>query len=298
MSEGYKNPLLRVISVSISLCCLLSLNFLLSGTAGSVQAAAPAAPPRFTSHVIFSGSGHPDDLAFDTKGNLLFSDLDTGTVEQVQTSSTSSPILSGIQGPEGIVVRPDGTIILSEQLTNRILLFPPGATTGQVLRSLPGTSGSGCQLGIDSIAFDPTTGTLIIPDSPIGTVFRMSLDGSTLTQLATGIARPVGAGIDSRGNVFVPDECGGLVWKITPGGTITRLTGFSSPDDVAFDSLGRMFVIDLGNPHALFLVNPTTGRKTVISNAFSQPQGLLIDAHNDVFVSDETAQTITEFIPA
>ncbi|HCI80606.1 MAG TPA: hypothetical protein DHW02_13050, partial [Ktedonobacter sp.] len=61
--------------------------------------------------------------------------------------------------------------------------------------------------GVDGIALDPTNNTLIIPDSPTGNVYRMSLDGQSLTLLASGITRPVGAIVDAQGTVYVADEC-------------------------------------------------------------------------------------------
>src|SRR5205085_8870092 len=128
-----------------------------------------------------------------------------------------------------------------EQTPNRIMKLAPGGTVPTVLRDLPGTpSGLPCKDGVDGIGFDPTTNTLIIPDSPIGNVYRLSLDGKTLQLLASGIVRPVGAAVDGQGNVYVADECGASIWRITPGGKTTRIDGFGQPDDVAFDSHGNI----------------------------------------------------------
>jgi hypothetical protein len=55
-----------------------------------------------------------------------------------------------------------------------------------------------CKHGVDGTAFDPTTDTLIVPDSPTGDVYRTSLNGETLTLLASVIVRPVGAGVDGQ----------------------------------------------------------------------------------------------------
>ena len=128
---------------------------------------------------------------------MLFSDEIDGTTSRLNADGSVTVLLVDRAGPEGLVVQPDGTIIFAEQDTNRIVSLAPGSTTPTVSRVLPETpSTAACKHGVDGIAFDPTTNTLIVPDSPTGDVYRMSLDGKTLTLLASGIVRPVGAGID------------------------------------------------------------------------------------------------------
>ncbi len=266
-----------------------------------VATATTAAPQHYTAHVILSGGARPDDLVFDQQGRLLFSDFYNGTVSRVNSDGSVTRILSGLAGPEGLVVLADGTLIIAEQHPNRILSLAPGAHLPVVLRNLPGTpSTAQCKDGVDGIAFDATTQTLIIPDSPIGKVYRMSLDGKTLTLLASGIVRPVGAAVDTQGTIYVADECGAAIWSITPAGKTTRSGGFGMPDDVAFDQHGNILVIDLQpSIHALVRMNLTTGRREILaSRGFIEPQGLVIDTHDDIFVSDDYADIIVEYKPA
>ena len=266
-----------------------------------VATATTAAPQHYTAHVILSGGARPDDLVFDQQGRLLFSDFYNGTVSRVNSDGSVTRILSGLAGPEGLVVLADGTLIIAEQHPNRILSLAPGAHLPVVLRNLPGTpSTAQCKDGVDGIAFDATTQTLIVPDSPVGKVYRMSLDGKTLTLLASGIVRPVGAAVDAQGTIYVADECGAAIWSITPAGKTTRSGGFGMPDDVAFDQHGNILVIDLQpSIHALVRMNLATGRREILaSRGFIEPQGLVIDTHDDIFVSDDYADIIVEYKPA
>jgi streptogramin lyase len=260
----------------------------------------PPAPQQYTSHVILSGAARPDDLTFDQQGRLLFSDFYNGTVSRINANGTVTTILSGLAGPEGLVVLSDGTLIIAEQRTNRILSLAPEASSPTVLRALPGTpSTEQCKDGVDGIAFDATTQTLIIPDSPTGNVYRMSLDGKMLTLLASGIARPVGAAVDAQGTIYVADECGGALWRITRDGKTSRIGGFGMPDDVVFDQHGNILVIDLKpSIHALIRMNLASGKRVrLASQGFIEPQGLAIDSHDDIFVSDDYANIIVEYIP-
>lgn len=259
------------------------------------------APKRYTARLILRGAGRPDDLAFDPQGRLLFSDEIDATISRVNADGSVTVLLKDKAGPEGMVVRPDGTIIFAEQDTNRIVSLAPGATTPSVLRVLPGTpSTANCKHGVDGIAFDPTTNTIIVPDSPIGNVYRMSLDGKQFTLLASGIVRPVGAAVDTQGNVYIADECGNAVWSITPTGKTTRIGGFGMPDDVLPDGHGNLLVIDLQpSIHALIRLNLSTGqRETLASQGYIEPQGLIADAQGNVYVSDDYANIIMKYTPA
>lgn len=283
--------------------------------ATSVTPAAPTSTPdttptRFTMHTLLSGVGRPDDLVFDPQGRLVFSDFYNGTVSRVNADGSVTTIASGLAGPEGLAYFPDGTLIIAEQRTNRLLKLSPGSAgstasmSPTVLRVLPGVpSNQPCKDGMDGLAFDPTTSTLIVLDSPAGNVYRISLDGNRVILLASGFVRPVGAAVDALGNIYVADECGGAVWRIAQSGsthTLTRMGGFGMPDDVAFDSQGNMLVIDLQPAiHALIRVRRATGvREVLASKGFIEPQGLVIDARGTIYVSDDYANTIVEFIPA
>ena len=258
-------------------------------------------PMHYVAHVMLRGVGRPDDLVFDQQGRLLFSDFYNGTISRVNANGSVSVLLRGLAGPEGLVILSDGTLIIAEQRTNRILALSPNALSPHLLRTLPGMpSTAQCKDGVDGIALDATNNTLIIPDSPMGNVYRMSVDGRSLTLIASGITRPVGAAVDAHGNIYVADECGGALWQITPGGKLTRTGGFGMLDDVVLDTHGNVLVTDLSPAiHAVVRMNLATGARTVLaSQGFIEPQGLVIDAHDTIYVSDDYADTIVKYVPA
>jgi len=257
-------------------------------------------PIHYTSHVLLSGLGRPDDLAFDQQGHLLFSDFYNGTISRLNADGSATKIITGLAGPEGLVVLSNGTLIVAEQRTNRILTLAPRAKSLTVLRAIPGTPSSApCKDGIDGIALDATTNTLIVPDSPTGNVYRLSLDGKKLTLIASGIVRPVGAVVDAQGTIYVADECGGDIVRITPDGRSTHITGFGKPDDVAFDHHGNLLLIDLlPSIHALIRIRQSTGKREILaSKGFIEPQGLAVDENDNIYVSDDYANKIVEFKP-
>lgn len=263
-------------------------------------AATVTAPAHFTQHILLNGVGRPDDLAFDQDGNVLFSDFYNGTISRLNANGKVTVLLRSLAGPEGLVVLPNGRMIIAEQRTNRILSFSPGDPSPTVLRMLPGVPSSApCKDGVDGIAFDPTNNTIIVPDSPIGVVYSLSLDGQDLTQIASGITRPVGATVDTQGNIYIADECGGKLYKLDTTGKLTSTGGFGMLDDVVLDQHGNVLVTDLRrNIHALIRMNFTTGKREVLAQqGLIEPQGLLIDARDNIYLSDDYANVLIELKP-
>ncbi|MBV8823001.1 MAG: hypothetical protein JO125_15380 [Chloroflexi bacterium] len=272
-----------------------------SPTLTSPTATPSSAPQHYTAHVILRGVDHPDDLVFDNQGRLIFSDARSGLIGRLEANGSVTVLLRGLAVPEGLVVLKDGTLIIAEQGPNRILALAPGATTPRILRVLPGTPSTvRCKDGVDGIALDPTNDTLIIPDSPTGAVYRMSLNGQTLTLLASGITRPVGAAVDPQGTVYVADECGGALWTIAADGKTTRIGGFGMLDDVVLDTHGNVLVTDLAPAiHALIRLNLATGRReTLASRGYIEPQGLVLGPHDSIYLSDDFADVIVQYVPA
>lgn len=301
-------------SLALNACSqkVLQTTPLLTSTAGKARITPTFSPPprtgstpdttptRYKTRLLLSGHYRPDDLVFDPAGHLLFSDVYRGTISRLNANGSVTRIISGLAGPEGLVFLPNGTLIIAEQRTNRILAYSPQTGSLSVLRVLPGMpTGRPCKDGVDGIAFDPVTQTLIVPDSPIGTVYRMSLDGKKLVLLAAHIPRPVGAAVDAQGNIYVADECGGALWEITPAGKLTRMGGFGMLDDVAFDRHHNILVTDLKpSIHALIRARLPGGKhETLASQGFIEPQGLAVDSRDNIYVSDDYANKIVEYVP-
>lgn len=274
---------------------------LASSTATTPGSLGPT-PHRYTVRVVLQ-QGHPDDLALDAQGRLLVSDVQAGTISRVEADGTLTVLLRGIAVPEGLVALADGTLIFAEQRTNRVLLLAPGAAAPRVLRTLPGTpSTAPCKDGVDGLGFDPASNTLLVPDSPTGAVYRLSLDGQSLVQVATGLARPVGAVSDGRGTLYVADECGAAIWRLGAfgaSGAPQRIGGFDMPDDVAFDPQGHLLITDLGpRTHALIWLDLASGQRETLAQAgLVEPQGLVVDARGDIFLADEAGHQVIEYVP-
>lgn len=294
-------PLAALVSALLMAGCASS-----SGTAQRTPTVPPTATatalpptatpvPRYAAVTLAHGEGNPDDLALDAQGRVIFADSGSGDVLRVEADGRVTRIASGLPAPEGVLVEPDGSLLVSIQ-------GKAGAGVDAIVRELPGsgdpytvfasfrnTTGN---VGLDSIWRDPRSGDVLAADSPNGKVYRLSADGSQRTLLASGFTRPVDAIADAAGSVYVADEYGNRVSVIAANGSVRDLAHLSLPDDLAFDTDGTLLVTLLGN-NTLVRLDPRTGKVlATIATNLREPQGLAVDAAGNLYVSEETANMV------
>ena len=95
------------------------------------------------------------------------------------------------------------------------------------------------------------------------------------------------------------DEGNNAVEKIPAGGSATSWytigSGFSSPDGVAVDVHGNVYVSDFGF-NAIKEIPAAGGATVTLSTAFAGPQGVSIDASGNIFVAAD--YNLVKMIPA
>ncbi|MDN5283868.1 MAG: hypothetical protein JWR38_142 [Mucilaginibacter sp.] len=146
-----------------------------------------------------------------------------------------------------------------------------------------------------------------------------SVAGNTSTGLIDGtgtaafFSGPQGIAIDASGNLYVADSFNSAIRKVTPAGVVTTISGdgtigyvdgpaasakFYSPQSLAVDASGNIFVADMGNNmirkiSAAGVVSTFAGsgdagyaNGTGTSATFNSPRGLAIDAQGNIYVAD------------
>jgi sugar lactone lactonase YvrE len=255
-----------------------------SALAACPSGAAPAGP-----QVLLQKQPAPDDLAFDNDGRLLFSDIKTGAVSVLNADGSVQRVAGGMSAPEGIVVLADGRILVGEQGRNRVVAIDPQTHAVSQWHAFPNRTGRD---GIDGIGpvlpgrdgsgnLLPTGGNVIVPDSPNGIVWRVTADGKTATQIASGMVRPVGAAIDATGRIFVADE-GGALWVLVPARL--RFATLPTPDDVLVGRAGHIFVNTLGD-NAIHELD-SLGHQVSVIAGIQQPQGIALDDADNLYYTE------------
>ncbi len=185
----------------------------------------------------FSGDGgpavaakiyNPQDLAFDSSGNLYICDYSNSRVRKVAKDGTISTAVE-LSGPYGIDIDKSGNLYVTQSASHVVKKVTPSGTVTLIAgNGNPGYSG----------------------------------DGASATSAM--LYSPEGVKVDGAGNVFVADSYNHRIRKITPQGTISTVAGNGTgaekgdgalatnaslfyPSDVVFDTAGNMFIADATN---------------------------------------------------
>ncbi len=243
--------------------------------------------PSVSARVLVSGLGTLDDIAVAPDGTVFISDETGGRLSAWSPTTGHLTLISGaLSHPEGIVAL-DGLLVVCEQGKNQLSRVDPSDGSVTLFRALSNSTGN---LGVDGLAFDPSSRSIVVPDSPNGTLLRVSLDGAAAAPIPVTSAshppflRPTGAFVRSDGTLLVADENGGEIVLLRTDGTLqTLLTGLNLPDDVLGDDRGNVYVNSVGDG-VLHRLQGTT-HETLITG-LEAPHGLAFDLDGNLLVTD------------
>jgi hypothetical protein len=269
--------LTRLLLVAVAaLTSMLTPRVTNAGAAGTLQ-------------VLAAVGGQPDDIAVDAGGRLVWGNLARGTIERLQGRRVVT-VARGLSVPEGIVALHGGALLVAEQGPDRIDRIGPRGRIRVVYRLRPVAG----QEGVDGIGRDPRSGDLLVPDSPRGTVLRMTVNGRRARVVARGLGRPVAAAVDAGGNVLVPDEHLGTLVVVSPRGRVSSRGAFSTPDDVAVARSGRIWVTTLGDGGLWAIDGGGTPRRVL--SGLANPQGLTLDRCGDPIIVEQNRARLVRLL--
>jgi hypothetical protein len=229
----------------------------------------------------------PLGVAVDSSGNVYVSDYSNVLIRKITSRGIVSTLAANIQA-EGLAADGSGNVYVADSENNVILKI----STGGVVSTVAGS----------------------------GSVGSLNATGT-----AASFNNPWGVAVDSSDNVYVADAGNNLIRKISAGGVVSTLAGsgsygfsngavttamFETPDGVAVDSSGNVYVADYGNSvirkiTSGGMVTTLAGQVGVHGSAngpatiasFDVPYGVAVDASWNVYVVDTFNDLIRKITP-
>ncbi len=252
---------------------------------------------------------NPTGLVADASGNLYVVDQTSSVVRKV----TPLGVVTTIAGAAFQIGSTDGP--------------GPGASFGFNEQFFPNPQGA---TAIDA------SGTVFVADTWNHEIRKITANGQVSTVAgsaevfddidgigaAASFKQPAGIAVDAAGNLFVADDSGCVIRKITPAAVVSTIAGisdgrpgsndgvgtsarFNCPMGIALDAAGNLYVADRDN-HAIRKISPQAVVSTLAGSAavsggndgtgaaasFTGPTGIGIDAAGNVYVADPGNHTI------
>lgn len=168
--------------------------------------------------------GKPNDLAFDTAGNLIFTcpvnsrSTLSGTVLCLCPDGAAARVVDRLYFPNGLAFSPDGAdLLLAEAYRHRLLRgrWDPAACRWSEARVWAVTQGPGDgPSGPDGLAFT-AEGDLFVAVFGHGHVLHLGADGAEKGRIVVSGARPTNLAFDPSGKLglVVSEAASGLLWS-------------------------------------------------------------------------------------
>jgi sugar lactone lactonase YvrE len=230
--------------------------------------------------LLARGLGAPDDLLALPDGTMWVSDPVHGTLRHLSAGGRVLQTIDDPEAPEGMVMLPDGRLIVAEQRRNRLVALRPPDTTRTTVLTLPA---AGTGLGVDGIEYDAKNARILIPDSPHGTLLVLPLMGGGASVLARDLGRAVDAAVGPDGAIYVTAEAAAGLLRIR-GGRGEPFGRIVQADDVV--STGGLLYVTLIGSGEVVAVDPSTGSHRVLIDGIGAAQGLAVLADGRLAIAD------------
>ena len=239
---------------------------------------------------LATGLHQVDNPAFDEAGNLYVTFSGSRGQESpvsifvVRRDGSREPFVSGLPNPTSMVFGPDGQLYVSSRFDGSVHRIARDGSTTQFASDL----GVAC-----GIAFGPD-GSLYVGDRS-GSVLRVTGKEASLfaTLPASVAAFHLAFGPDGSLYVTAPTlSSRDPVYRVATAGVVEVFyEGFGRPQGLAFDSEGRLYVVDaLAGSSGLYRFSPdrpATPEQVVVGGSLI---GLAFDPHEGlVLASSDTA---------
>jgi len=223
----------------------------------------------------------PDDVAFDSRGNLVATEVMDGRVSLRDASGRSRVLRDDVPSANGITFHRDRLFIGECREGGRLMEFDlNGGPPRILLEDVP--SPNAMEVGPDGLLYFPVMGA--------NEIWRLDpdLEGPGRPEtVATGLGVPDSVKFDAEGFIVSTQVASGQVLRIDPrNGTQTVLAQLSPGLDNCTFADGRLFVSNFTGEITEVLAGGAT--HTTLPGALNWPMDLTVGHDGRVYVADGT----------
>ncbi len=220
----------------------------------------------------------PDDLAFDTHGNLFATEVMNAQVSAIRPDGRIDVIASDVPVANGVTVHDDRIFMSEFNPEGRIWeLFADGSQPRLIASDL---------MMPNALCLGPD-GYLYFPLVPLGEVWRVSSQGGEAERVIGGLDIPTAVKFDARGQLFVVESGTGSVARIdVAAGAKSEFAQVAyGIDNFAFAPDGRMFVSHFTDGEVVE-ISQDGAQRIAVAGAMCGPFGLAAAGNGGLAVAD------------
>jgi len=220
----------------------------------------------------------PDDVAFDSSGNLYATEVMDGRVSVRDTGGRTRVLRDDLPCANGITVHQDRLFIGEMREDGRLLeLDPNGGEPRVLVGSMPMINAM--EVGPDGLLYFPVMGT--------NDIWRIDPNGGEPQRVAADLGVPDSVKFDAEGYIISTQVASGQVLRIDPRNGEQKLLAQLSPglDNCTFVD-GRLLVSNISGEITEILRSGET--RSVLPAGLNWPLDLAIGDDGNLYVADGT----------
>ena len=220
----------------------------------------------------------PDDLAFDSRGNLFVTEVMSARVSAIRPNGAVEVIAADVPVANGITVHADRIFMSEFNPDGRLWELDAGGGAPRLIASGLMMPNALC-LGPDNMLYFPLV--------PLGEVWRVALENGVPERVIGGLDIPTAVKFDAQGRLFVVESGSGAVSLIDPltqtKSTYARVA--YGIDNFAFGPDGQMYVSHFTDGE-IVAVGVDGAQRVIVAGGMTGPFGMVADGAGGLVVAD------------
>ena len=220
----------------------------------------------------------PDDLAFDSHGNLFITEVMSARVSAIRPGGAVDVVASDVPVANGITVHADRIFMSEFNPEGRLWELDANGAAPRLIASGLMMPNALC-LGLDNMLYFPLV--------PLGEVWRVALEGGTPERVIGGLDIPTAVKFSPRGELFVVESGSGLVSRVdlAAGTKATYAQVAYGIDNFEFGLDGHIYVSHFTDGE-IVAISPDRTQRVVVPGGMVGPFGITADGAGGLLVAD------------